>query len=480
MSIDLAQMTNAIPEIFVLLLATVAILAELFVANRCKCITYALVQLALFGALLLAACQIGHYRSLAFGGLFVADDVAAILKVFICLSALFAFAYSRQYVEDKKIPSGEFYILGLFSVLGMMVLTSAHSLLTIYLGLELMSLPLYALIALRRESSLASEAAMKYFVMGAAASGIMLYGMSILYGAIGSLDLTVIAARTSEVWHTAPMMLSFAVVFLVVGVCFKLAVVPFHMWAPDVYHGAPSAVTILISSAPKLAAAGMMFRLFALGLPAIEMQWQPLFIIVAVLSVIIGNLVAVVQTNLKRLLAYSGIAHMGYMLFGLIAATPEGYSASLYYISVYGLMSVAAFGLIVLMSQLGLEAENLDDLKGLNTRNPWLAAMMLVVLFSMAGVPPMVGFFTKLMVLKALVNANHITIALIGLLSAVIGAFNYIRIVKTMYFEAPSQLDPLVVSKPTQVVFSVNALSLLALGIFPNVLIQMCIHAFAA
>jgi NADH-quinone oxidoreductase subunit N len=432
MSIELGHIAGAIPEMFVLFMATVAILAELFLKKRCANITYVLIQSTLIGVFFLIGLQLGDDRSLAFNGLFVADDIGNILKLFIVLSTFFAFYYSRQYVEDKNIPNGEFYILGLFCVLGMMILSSAHSLLTIYLGLELMSLPLYALIALRRDCGTASEAAMKYFVMGAIASGILLYGMSMLYGATGSLDLGVINEHVKHVWQVQPMMLSFAVVFLVVGVCFKLAVVPFHMWAPDVYQGAPSAVTILISSAPKLAAAGMMFRLFVLGLPLLHSQWQPLFIMVSVASVVIGNFLAVVQTNLKRLFAYSGIAHMGYMLFGLVSATPEGYSAALYYISIYGLTAVAAFGLIILMSRLDVESEMVDDLKGLNTRSPWLAGMMLIVLFSMAGVPPMVGFFTKLMVLKALVSVGYLNIALIGLIAAVVGAFNYIRIVKTM------------------------------------------------
>ncbi len=479
MSINLGYIAGAIPEMFVLSMITLAILAELFLAKRCRHITYAVVQFALVGAFILTCFQLGQARNFAFTGLFVADDIATLLNLFIMLSAFFGFFYSKQYVEDKNIASGEFYILGLFSVLGMMVLTSAHSLLTVYLGLELMSLPLYALIALKRDCAKASEAAIKYFVMGAIASGILLYGMSILYGAVGSLDLGVIAAKTSQVWALQPKMLSFAIVFLVVGVCFKLAVVPFHMWAPDVYQGAPSAVTILISSAPKLAAAGMMFRLFALGLPVLQSQWQPLFVMVAGLSVIIGNLLAVVQTNLKRLFAYSGIAHMGYMLFGLIAGTSEGYSASLYYICVYGLTATAAFGLIVLMSRAGLEAENIEDFKGLNSRSPWLAAMLMIVLFSMAGVPPMVGFFTKLMVLQSLVNTGFMNLALLGLLMAVIGAFNYIRIIKTVYFEKNDVTSDLLIAKPMKAVFSINALSLLVLGIFPNILIQYCIAAFA-
>lgn len=478
MSIELGYIAGALPEMFVLLVAVIAILVELFFSKCCKESAYTVVQVGLLAVAAFTALQLGHVRSLAFSGLFISDDVSSLLKLFIELSTFFAFYYSRQYVEDKQIPSGEFYILGLFSVLGMMVLVSAHSLLSIYLGLELMSLPLYALIALKRDCGTASEAAMKYFVMGAIASGILLYGMSMLYGAMGSLDLGVIAANLGHAWQVQPLILSFSLVFLVVAVCFKLAVVPFHMWAPDVYQGAPSSVTILISSAPKLAAAGMMFRLFALGLPELQSQWQPLFSMVAILSVVIGNLFAVVQTNIKRLFAYSGIAHMGYMLFGLIAASPEGYSASLYYICIYGLTSVAAFGLIIIMSRFGLEVELIEDLKGLNARSPWLAFMMLIVLFSMAGVPPMVGFFTKLMVLKALVNSGFMVTALTGLLAAIVGAFNYIRIVKTMYFEEAVVPSSLAIDASVKTVFSVNALSLLFLGLFPNLLIQFCFAAF--
>lgn len=476
----LIQLTNAciaLPEMVVLAMASVAILAELFFSKCCQDITYRVVQFTLIVAFALTFMLLGEPRTTAFNGLFVSDDVAVLLKLFIYLSSFFAYYYAKQYLQDKRIASGEFYILGLFSVLGMMVLTSAQSMLSIYLGLELMSLPIYAMIALRRECGIASEAAMKYFVMGAIASGILLFGASMLYGATGSIDLAEIANRAELVWHKQPLLISFSLVFLVVGVCFKLAAVPFHMWAPDVYHGAPSSTAIIISSAPKLAAFGMLYRLFIFALPAIFSQWQQLFMIVAVLSILIGNLLAVVQTNLKRLIAYSGISHMGYMLFGLVAGTPEGYGAALFYILVYSVMTVAAFGLILLMSRLGFEAELIEDLKGLNARSPWIAAMMLIVLFSMAGVPPMIGFISKLLVFKALVSAGYTALPLVGLLLAVIGAFYYIRIVKTMYFEQPILASSLVISPMSKVMFSANALSLIVLGLFPNLLVHLCMQA---
>lgn len=480
MNFELPNIMLALPEMILLVTACVALLAELFCGHCYRNAAYRIGKLGLAFAAVASFMQIGEFRTVAFHGLFVSDDIANIMKVFILISVIMAFTYSRHYIDDRKMPAGDYYVLGLFSTLGMLVLVSAHSLLTIYLGLELLSLPVYAMVAIRRTDSDASEAAMKYFVMGAIASGMLLYGMSMLYGATGQLDLAMISTKISAMWPQQSMMIGFALVFLVAGIGFKLAAMPFHMWAPDVYAGAPSSVTLFISSAPKIAAVGMAMRILIMALPDVISQWQQLLIIMAILSTAFGNLLAVAQTNFKRMLAYSGISHIGYTLFGLIAGTAQGYSAALFYIVIYSLMSVAAFGLIVLLSKSGIEAENIDDFKGLNQRNPWLAFMMLVVMFSMAGVPPMVGFFTKVMVLKALVDVHLTWLAILGLLFAVIGAYYYIRVIKVMYFEkAEEGVGSLQIDKGLNVVFSLNALALLYFGLFPSGLLQVCLNAFS-
>lgn len=479
MSLDVSIFSSALPEIFVFSMVGIVLLIDIFLGKRFRSLTYLVSQLTLVIAFAFTICQFGDYRTVAFDGLFVTDDIAVLLKSFIYICVIFAFIYARNYNEERQIARGEYYILGLFSVLGMMVLVSANALLTIYLGLELMSLPMYAMVALNRKDRKASEAAMKYFIMGAVASGMLLYGMSMLYGITGSMDISIIETRIGEVLSQQPLMVSFAVVFLVVGVSFKLALVPFHMWAPDVYQGAPSSMTMFLSSAPKIAAIGMAIRLLVFAMAMVQALWQELFIIVAILSVVLGNVFAMAQTNIKRMLAYSGVAHMGFVLFGLIAGNSEGYAASLYYILVYGVMSVAGFALVVMLSKQGFEAELISDLKGLNQKSPWLAFMMLVVMFSMAGVPPTVGFFTKFLVLKALISAGFLTLAIIALLFAVVGAFYYIRIVKTMYFDAPDEAVNFACRKELVLVFSINALALLLAGLFPNALISACLQAFA-
>ncbi|MDP1603648.1 MAG: NADH-quinone oxidoreductase subunit NuoN [Legionella sp.] len=469
----------ALPEVILLTTACIALLADLFFKHKYKNIAFIVAVTGLFLAAVMSFVFLGNFKTVILGGLFISDDSGHLMKLFICLSVFLCFVYSRNYIEERQMPAGDYYVLGLFSTLGMMVLVSAHSLLTIYLGLELLSLPLYAMTAIRRSNSDASEAAIKYFVMGAIASGMLLYGFSLLYGATGKLDLLDIANAIAVNWDTDSLLLSFSLVFIMVGVGFKLAAVPFHMWAPDVYQGAPTSVTLFISTAPKIAALGMAFRLLTIGLVDVTAQWQQLILVMALLSTGIGNLLAVTQTNLKRLFAYSAIAHVGYALFGILAATPAGYAASLYYILVYSLMTVAAFGLIVLLSRLGVEVENIEDLKGLNKRNPWIALMMMIIMFSMAGVPPTVGFFIKLAVLKALVDVNMTWVAVLGLLFAVIGAYYYIKIIKVMYFEDSSDNSPVILSNSSWILFSTNCLALLFLGIFPSVLLNACVNAFA-
>ena len=468
----------ALPEMIILASACVALLADLFLRNRYKSITFLCAICGLVIAGIVSFLFLGQYNSVILKGLFISDDTAQLMKVFICLTVFLCFLYSRNYIEERHMPTGDYYVLGLFSTLGMMALVSAHSLLTVYLGLELLSLPLYAMAAIRRTDSEASEAALKYFVMGAIASGMLLYGMSLIYGATGKLDLLEIANTVSVGWKEPSSLLSFALVFMIAGVGFKLAAMPFHMWVPDVYQGAPTCVTLFIGAAPKIAALGMALRILELGLPDIASQWQQLILIMALLSTGVGNLLAISQNNIKRLLAYSAISHMGYALFGILAATANGYAAALYYVLVYAVTSAAAFGLIVLMSHSGIEVEAVDDLKGLNKRNPWLAFMLMLVMLSMAGIPPLVGFFTKLLVLKALVDAQMTWVAILGLIFAVIGAFYYLRIIKVMYFDEPVNLVPVKLPKAITLIFSVNCLSLLYLGIFPGALIATCINAF--
>lgn len=469
----------ALPEIIILVTACVALLGELFVRRWLPSIAIISAGLGLAMAALVSFLFLGQFNTTILNGLFISDDMGQLMKLFIYLAVFLSFLYSKDYLDERQMPSGDYYVLGLFSTLGMMALVSAHSLLTIYLGLELLSLPLYALTAIRRTNGDGSEAAMKYFVMGAIASGMLLYGMSLLYGATGHLDLHDIATAIASTDPTARGMLSYALVFIVVGVGFKLAAMPFHMWAPDVYAGAPSSVTLFISAAPKIAALGMALRLFTMGLMDIAAQWQQLVLILALLSAGAGNLFAIAQSNIKRMFAYSAISHAGYALFGILAATAAGFAASLYYILVYAVMSVAAFGLIVLMSRAGVEMEQIDDLKGLNKRNPWLAFLMMIVMLSMAGVPPTVGFFTKLLVLKALVDVQMTWVAVLGLVFAVIGAYYYLRIIKVMYFDDAVDATPVKLPRVTTAVFSVNCLSLLFLGIFPGVLISACINAFS-
>lgn len=469
----------ALPEMVILFTVCVALLADLFFKHLHKNIGLIVGCVGLLVAILFNFMLIGNFKTVILGGLFASDDVAHLMKLFIHMSVLGCFIYSCDYLNEHDMPAGEFAILGLFSTLGMMVLVSANSMLTLYLGLELLSLPVYAMVALQRNSAIATEAALKYFVMGGLASGMLLYGISLLYGVTGQLELIPLSNGIAQNWQGTNGLIIFALVFIVVGVGFKLAAVPFHMWAPDVYQGAPTPVTLFISGAPKIAAVGMALRLFALALVGATVQWQQLIMIMALLSTGIGNLVAVIQTNIKRLFAYSAIAHIGYALFGILAATESGYASALYYILVYSIMSVAAFGLLVLLSRNGLEIESLEDLKGLNKRNPWLAFMMMIVLFSMAGVPPTVGFFTKLLVLKALVDAQMTWVAVLGLFFAVIGAYYYIRIVKVMYFDEPTKTAQIVLPRFLTTCYSLNCLLLLYWGVFPGALISLCISAFA-
>lgn len=463
---------------FILAMACIALLVDLFIPKNLRIITFLLVEVALIGAAIISCILYSLPTTYTFNGMYVHDHIASLLKIIIYITSFFAFIYARQYIKARHIQEGEYYVLGLFAVLGMMVLVSASSLLIIFLGLELSSLPLYTMIAMRRDSAVCSEAAIKYFVLGGMASGILLYGMSMLYGATNSIDLTDIAQTIVTLPAGHQLIVLFGLVFIIVGVVFKLGGAPFHNWVPDAYQGAPTPVTLFIGSAPKIAALGMMIRLLVDGMPSLNLQWQHLLIAIAVLSIGIGNLVAIVQTNIKRMLAYSSIAHIGYMLLGILTATAAGYAASMFYIIIYATMALGAFAIVVLLSRAGIEAENISDFRGLNHRNPWLAFMMLLIMFSMAGIPPTVGFFAKLGVLEALVEVHMIWLAALAIGFAVIGAYYYLAIVKVMYFEEPIFATPVPITIDMRIAISINCLAVLALGLFPTTLIDLCRAAF--
>lgn len=473
MTIPFTDLLMLSPELLLLSMACLVLVVEAFAGNRMPRVSYHLSQLTLLVAAVISACMIDDAPVVLLGGTFVHDPMAALLKTSIFLVTIGAFAYARSYLTANGGLRGEYYVLGLFGVLGMLVMVSAHSLLTVYLGLELLSLSLYAMVSFDRDSAVASEAAMKYFVLGALASGMLLYGMSMIYGATGSLDLATIADAV-----TAPgsdsLILVFGLCFLVVGLAFKFGAVPFHMWIPDVYHGAPTAATLFIGSAPKIAAFAMAMRLLAESLGGLVSDWQGMLSILAVLSLAIGNVIAIAQTNLKRMLAYSTISHVGFLLLGILSGTVTGYSAAMFYAITYALMAIGGFGVIILLSRAGYEADQLDDLKGLNQRSPWFALIMLILMFSMAGVPPTVGFYAKLSVLQAVIEVDMVWLALLAVFFSIIGAFYYIRIVKLMYFDGPETDAPLVVNADLRIALSVNGMAVLGLGLFPGSLLALC------
>ncbi|EGV50497.1 NADH-quinone oxidoreductase subunit NuoN [Candidatus Endoriftia persephone] len=482
MHFDLATLVPVLPEIVILTLACVVLVVDLYLKDEHRIVSYAITQFGLIVGAAVAIGVSGGGVEIVFDGSYVRDPMADVLKVAIYLVSLVAFLYAKDYLRQRGLFKGEFYTLGLFAVLGMSIMVSANSFLVVYLGLELLSLSLYALVAFNRDSKDGAEAAMKYFVLGAIASGMLLYGISMVYGATGTLRFDELAVALKGV-EPNNIVLIFGLVFVVIGLAFKLGAVPFHMWVPDVYQGAPTAVTLFVGSAPKIAAFGLAMRLLVDGMADLNgmqglqggMQgWQGMLVILAVLSMGIGNLVAVAQTNIKRMLAYSTISHVGFILLGILAGTSEGYTAAMFYTLVYAIMSLGGFGIVIALSRRGFEAENLDDFKGLNQRNPWFAAMMLLLMFSMAGVPPTVGFFAKLFVLDAVISVDLTWVAVVGVFFSIIGAFYYIRIIKLMYFDKPVDEHPLVVGADTQIVLSLNGLAVLLLGLFPAGLLSIC------
>ena len=468
--------TPVLPELFVLTMACAVLVIDVFLEQRQRHITYGLAQLTLLGAALLILATRAQAPVTTMFGHYIKDAMGDTLKLFVCLASAAAFLYSRDYLRQRDLFKGEYFVLGLFGVLGMMVMVSAHSLLSVYLGLELLSLSLYALVAVDRDSPVASEAAMKYFVLGSLASGMLLYGISMIYGATGSVDLQVVADAVAK-QSSSDLVLVFGLVFLLVGLSFKLGAVPFHMWLPDIYQGAPTSVALYIGSAPKLAAFALVMRVLVDGLGGLQSDWQQMLIILAVLSIALGNLVAIAQSNIKRMLAYSTISHIGFLLLGILAGTPEGYTASMFYAIVYVLMAVGAFGVVILLSRTGFEAENIDDFKGLNDRSPWLAFVMMMVMMSMAGIPFLAGFYAKWVVLQAVVDIGLVWLAIVGVLFSVIGAFYYLRVVKCMYFDKPEQSEAIEISRDVEIAISANGLLLIVLGLYPTGLMAWCAAA---
>lgn len=460
-------------EIFMITAICVILLVDVFLSERTRWVTYALSLLSLAGAAFMTMHNGVDARVVAFDGSFVADPMGDVLKLFSYGTVAVAFMYSREYLLRRGLLKGEYFILGLTALLGIMVMTSAGNLITVYLGVELLALALYAMIAFDRDSGIAAESAMKYFVLGAIASGTMLYGFSIIYGLTGTLQLDELAVAVREVGPDN-LGLVFGLAFIIVGIAFKFGAVPFHMWVPDVYHGAPTPVTLFIGSAPKIASFVIAIRVLAEGLDAMVGSWQSMLIVMSVLSMAIGNIVAIAQTNLKRMLAYSTIAHVGFILLGILAGTSEGYRAAMFYTFVYVIMAIGSFGMILLLSREGFEADRLEDFKGLNRRSPWFAAVMMMLMFSLAGVPPFVGFWAKIVVLGAVVDADLTWLAAVAVLFSVVGAFYYLRVIKHMYFDEPVDAANIQAGGTLRTLLSVNGLAVLALGIFPGALIDLC------
>ena len=474
MGFPVPDLAVAAPEIFLLAAACTVLLVDLFLSDDSRWVSYVLTLLSLAGCAILVGTG-ATATAYTFSDMFVRDPMADVLKVFVCIAVAGILIYSRAYISARGIYRGELFVLALFATLGMMVMISASHLLLLYLGLELLSLSLYAMVGLQRDSRVAVEAAMKYFVLGALASGLLLYGMSMIYGATGTMQLGQIASAIAVAQNPKVWVLGLGVAFIVAGVGFKLGAVPFHMWIPDVYDGAPTAVTILIGSAPKLAAFALIMRLLVTGLEAMLPDWQQMLVILCVLSLAIGNITAIAQTSIKRMLAYSTISHMGFLLLGVLAGDLNGYGSAMFYVVAYVLMSLAAFGMILLLSRQGFEADMLDDFKGLNQRSPWYAFMMLITMFSMAGIPPTIGFYAKLAVLQAVFAAGYAWLAVLAVVLSLVGAFYYLRVVKLMYFDAPRDTAPIRPQPDMRLLLSANGLSMLVLGILPQPLMALCI-----
>ena len=469
-------------EIFLLAMACLILIVDLFVKDKKRTVTFFLTLLALVGAAAATILTSSGEIVYTFSNMYVGDLMGDLLKLLLYVTVMVVLVYSRGYLQDRpQMAKGEYYSLTLFATLGMMVMISANHFLTVYIGIELLSLSLYALVALNRDSIPATEAAMKYFVLGALASGLLLYGMSMIYGATGSLEISAVSEHLFS-GQVNKAILGFGLVFLVSGIAFKLGVVPFHMWIPDVYHGAPTAVTLFIASAPKLAAFAMVIRLLVNGLLVAAQDWQTMLLILSVLSMAVGNFAAIAQTNLKRMLAYSAISHMGFMLLGLVTGVVGGdarfalnaYSSSMFYVITYVLTSAGTFGMILLLARTGFESDEISDFAGLNKRNPWYAALMMMMMFSMAGIPFFVGFFAKFSVLQAVVAAGYLWLAIAAVFFSLVGAYYYLRVVKVMYFDPPANKSRIEAPMDIKILLSANGLAVALIGVFPQTLMSLC------
>lgn len=461
------------PELLLLASSMALLVGDTFWEKRYPALTFqlALVSLVMIVGVILATFSTESVQ--LFNGGFIRDGVADVLKVSMLLMTVVVFVFARDYLLVRGIERGEYYVMGMISLLGMMVLASAYDMVSLFMGLEIMSLALYAMIAMHKNSSTAVEAAIKYFVLGAMATGLLLYGMSLIYGVVGSLRLDQIYQAVSIAEPT--LVLSMGLVFVIVGLSFKFGIAPFHMWVPDVYHGSPTGITIFLAAAPKIAAFALMFRLLIEGLESTIVEWQSLLIILAVVSLLVGNIVAIAQTNLKRMLAYSAISHMGFVLMGFVAGNIDGYAAAMFYVVIYGLMSIGAFGVILALSRHGFEADNIADLAGLGRRNPLMALIMLVLLLSMAGVPPLVGFYAKLVILTQLVEVGMVSLAVFAVVMSIIGAFYYLRVIKAMYFDEPAadMMDAGFATVSLRYGLMMVGALVLVLGILPNGMLSL-------
>jgi len=471
----------ALPEIALLVAVCVVLLVDVLVPASRRVSSAALALLALLAPLAATLWQLGSPTQYAFSNMYVADGLSHLLKLCAYLAVAATLVYGASYMRDLGLDRGEFHVLALFSLLGQMVMISANNLLIVYLGLELLSLSLYALVAMRRDSPLAGEAAMKFFVLGALASGFLLYGMSMIYGGAGTLEHGRIAAAFTG-GQLNRTVFTFGVVFLVAGLAFKLGAVPFHMWLPDVYHGSPTVATLLIAAAPKLAAFAIAFRLLVEALIGVAVDWQQMLMLLAVASLALGNIVAIAQTNFKRMLAYSTMSHVGFVLLGLLAGVVDGdmatangaYGSALFYVITYVLTTLGTFGLVLLLARQGFEADEIDDLRGLNRRRPWMALVMLIMMFSFAGIPPFVGFYAKLVVLKAVIDAGHLWLAVVAVLFSLIGAFYYLRVVKVMWFDEPVDTHSVVRARGVTLLLALNGAAVLLFGVFSGGLMAVC------
>jgi NADH-quinone oxidoreductase subunit N len=474
----LADLQPLLPELVLTGAAFALLMLDLFLDERRRAVTHVLSIVALLVTAGLIVAGVGG-QGTVLGGMFVRDTLADVLKITACLVGALSLVYAWPYLRARGLYKGEVPVLMLFALIGMLLLISAGSLVMVYLGLEMLSLCSYALVAIDRDNPRSSEAAMKYFVLGSLASGLLLYGMSLLYGATGTLDLAQIRTA-AEATQQGTMLLAGAV-FLVAGIAFKFGAAPFHMWLPDTYHGAPTAITLFIGAAPKLASFAMAYRLLEAGVGPLDDQWRQLIAALAAISLAVGNLIALAQTNLKRMLAYSTISHVGFLFMGIAGGGAQGFAAAMFYAISYAIMAAASFGAIVALSSRGFEADAIDDFKGLNARSPWMAGLVLCVMASLAGVPPFLGFWAKLAVLRASLQGDMLWLAIVGIVFAVIGAFYYLRVIKAMYFDEPTGSQPLPQDdRPLRIAFGVNALSLLVLGIFWNPIMAWCQAAFMA